>query len=352
MARSDTLHVATYIKKAMKNLASLCIVLFACLPCVGQAVRNEKSISEHILASPTEEEIREVIQIQRSKDLRPDHVQFLDTLTLSNGNKLFILSHRVEGNRHYGAVILPSGHHRHKLPVMIFATGGDGIHGDFDITQDFNHTAAQFPNLLGGDLDQTTIVVIPSFRGQTMIINKHPYMSEGKTGDAFNGATTDALALLNVVLQSFVEADHHRISIFGGSRGGTVALLAATRDRRIGKVVAVAAPTDMIGLYHLYPDQFRLLFFDDLINGKISESEARFSFIASSPIYFAGYMPDVQLHHDENDPFVPVSFARKLEKEMKQTRKPLTLYLYNEGIHGFWKDPLYWKRVQAFITER
>jgi acetyl esterase/lipase len=107
----------------------------------------------------------------------------------------------------------------------------------------------------------------------------------------------------------------------------------------------------MNALYRLYPDQFKLLFFNDLVNGEISESEARLSFIASSPIYFVEYMPQVQLHHDEGDPFVPIAFARNFEKEMKQNDKPLTLYLYNEGIHGFWDDPNFWKRVQKFVTE-
>ena len=335
----------------MKNLPQLCLLLLAFLPCGAQTASEEKPIPQHILANPTDEEIREVIRIQRSTDLRPSHVRFVDTLALSNGNRLFVLSHHVEGNLHYGAVILPSGHKRSKLPIVIFATGGDGIHGDFDITQDFNHKAAQFPNLLGGDLDSSTIVVIPSFRGQTIIVDGHRYRSEGRLGDAFNGATTDALALLNVVLQNFIEADEHHISIIGGSRGGTVALLAATRDKRIGKVVAVAAPTDMLGLYHLYPDQFKLLFFDELMKGNMSESQARFSFIASSPIYFCEYLPKVQLHHDEGDPFVPLGLARQFEKEMKQKDMPLTVYIYNEGIHGFWNDPVFWKRVQKFVTE-
>ena len=128
-------------------------------------------------------------------------------------------------------------------------------------------------------------------------------------------------------------------------------MLAAARDKRVRKVVAVAAPTDMIGLYHLYPDQFKMLFFNDLVNGKITESEARLSFIASSPIHFLEYMPQLQLHHDEGDPFVPVAFSRNFEKEMKQKNKQLTLYVYNEGIHGFWDDPNFWNRVQQFVME-
>jgi cephalosporin-C deacetylase-like acetyl esterase len=233
----------------MKKVAQLSVILLAltCVLCQGQhASKPEASIPERILVNPTEAEIREVVRIQRAKDLRPKDVRLVDTVALSNGNKLFILSHQVGENVHYGAVILPSGHQASKHPIVILATGGDGMHGDFDIAQDFNHKASQFPNLLGAELDQSAIVVIPSFRGQTMILAGHRYQSEGKLSDAFDGATTDALALLNVVLESFDEADDKHISIIGGSRGGTVALLAAARDKRIGKVIAIAAPTDMI----------------------------------------------------------------------------------------------------------
>jgi hypothetical protein len=48
---------------------------------------------------------------------------------------------------------------------------------------------------------------------------------------------------------------------------------------------------------------------------------------------------------------VPLALARQFEKEMKQKDMPLTVYIYNEGIHGFWNDPVFWKRVQKFVTE-
>ena len=321
---------------------------FVC--CIGQTSKSkdEESLIKKILIDPSPQEIKEVLFDLRKQDLSPKGVVIHDSIVLSNTNRLYILSHEVEGNKHYGAVIIPDHDDIKKLPVIVFATGGDGMHTEFDISQSFNHHAAQFPSFLGEGLDKKFIVVIPSFRGQQLIIGNKKYQSGGNVGDVFDGATTDAIAFLNVTIKTFSQADESRIAIYGGSRGGTVALLASSRDKRIKRTIVVAAPTDMKALYLLYPDQFKLLFFNDLLTGKITEREARKKFISSSPIYFTNELPAVQLHHDKHDPFVPAEFARRLMDSTKADGN-INLYFYEEGIHGFWADKNFWKRVQEFI---
>ncbi len=327
-------------------------VLFSFFFCAGQTSKdNEETLLKKILVDPSAGEIRKVLAERRRLALSPKNIIVHDSIELLNSNRLYVLSHSIEGCRHYGAIVIPGRPDQRKLPVVIFATGGDGIHTRFDLTQDFNHKAARFPNFLGSDLDSNSIIVIPSFRGQQLIIGDKKYQSEGPVSDAFDGATTDALAFLNVALAIFKKADENRIMIYGGSRGGTVALLAAARDKRIKRVVAVAAPSDMKELYHLYPDQFKLLFFKDLLAGRISESEARKKFISCSPIYFTKELPLVQLHHDKNDPFVPAAFAKRLVESMRVNGKDIVFYTYEEGIHGFWNDENYWKRVQEFVRQ-
>ncbi|MDO5968364.1 prolyl oligopeptidase family serine peptidase [Flavivirga aquimarina] len=334
----------------MKNSV---LILLAIISYVsqGQTLKNkvEESLINKVLVDPSPREIKKVLRGHQKLDLSPKDVIIHDSIILPNTNRLYVISHKVENNTHYGAVIIPIHSNIGKLPVIIFASGGDGMHIQFDIRQDFNHKAVQFPNFLGENFDDKYIIVIPSFRGQQLIIHDKKYQSEGNVGDAFDGATTDAIAFLNTTLKIFDQVDKNQIAIYGGSRGGTVALLASARDKRIKKVIAVACPTDMKALYSLYPDQFKLLFFNDLLIGKISESEARKKFISSSPIYFLKEFPTVQLHHDINDPFVPVDFARRLVDDMTREGKTIDAYFYEEGIHGFWDDRNYWKRVQEFI---
>lgn len=338
-------------QKIMKDLLLLVFSLFS-LICTGQTREktNEELLINKVLEEPSADEIAQVLSEIRKTDLTPSKVLIHDTISLSNSNSLYVLSHMVEGNKHYGAVIVPANSYMRRLPVIVFATGGDGMHREFDITQDFDQPAVQFPGFLGEGFDHKFIVVIPSFRGQQLIIDDKKYQSEGNISDAFGGATTDALAFLNVILKTFPQSDENRISIYGGSRGGTVALLAAARDHRIKRAIAVAAPTDMKSLYQLYPEQFKLLFFNDLLSGRITESEARNKFISISPIHFLKELPRIQLHHDKNDPFVPVEFARRFYNAMAAIEKPIELYLYDEGIHGFWSDESYWKLVQEFIS--
>ncbi len=332
----------------MKKLLTLTFFLCSSY-CLAQT-SNEKLISKTLI-EPSAKEIKEILKELRQKNLSPSNVLIHDTILLENNNRTYILSHVTDGNRHYGAVVLPDKKNLRETPALIMATGGDGMHTQFDVAQDFSHEAVKFPEFLGGNFDKEFAVIIPSFRGQQLIIDNKTYQSEGSVSDAFDGATTDALAFLNVALKTFDVIDEKRISVYGGSRGGAVALLAAARDKRIKNVIAVASPTDMKALYLLYPDQFKLLFFNDLLAGKISEKDARKKFIASSPIYFINELPYVQLHHDKQDPFVPVDFAYKLVDKMNAKGKMIESYYYNEGVHGFWSDQNFWQRVQRKLNQ-
>src|SRR5688500_8634528 len=134
----------------MKKMIVILLALYT-FTCVGQTSNSneEESLIRKILTDPSPQEIKEILYDLRKQNVSPNDVVIHDSITLSNSNRLYILSHKVEGNNHYGAVIIPDRSDIRQLPVIVFATGGDGMHKEFDISQDFNHSAAQFPSFLG-----------------------------------------------------------------------------------------------------------------------------------------------------------------------------------------------------------
>ena len=74
------------------------------------------------------------------------------------------------------------------------------------------------------------------------------HSSEGDRRDSWDGAANDAAAALSLAISQFPVAGSRKVVSFGLSRGGTVALLHASRDKRVSAVVAMSAPTDWFGL--------------------------------------------------------------------------------------------------------
>lgn len=151
-----------------------------------------------------------------------------------------------------------------------------------------------------------------AFRGQILRITLDGHLyesprSEGSVGDAFDGATDDAQALLNVILSTVATADASRIAVRGGSRGGTVALLLAERDARVRRAISVVGPTDMLRLTQTNQEDrtYQLQFLQELKEGRQTLAEARQRLLASFPLYFAQRLPLTQLHLGSQDRIVP-----------------------------------------------
>jgi dipeptidyl aminopeptidase/acylaminoacyl peptidase len=149
----------------------------------------------------------------------------------------------------------------------------------------------------------------------------------------------DLLALLNVALETTLEADPARIGVFGRSRGGAVALLAAERDSRIRCAVSWAAPADWVR--SMAPEgwtqreaaedafrrdaklgeaggQFLYNFLRFSREGKESLAAVRTRLIASSPLYFAESLPPAQLHYGVEDAIVPERNGRAIESRLRR----------------------------------
>lgn len=291
-----------------------------------------------LFAKPTAAEIQAVREEWRARDLRPVEVKVVEVAPYDLGRtrgEIRIVSHRVHGSLHYGAVIVPAGAAARSCAVIVDAKG---------VSWDY------FPRNLDGppravvaagkDKDQDKYVTfIPGYRGERIVLGDRTFTSEGDRTDVWDGAADDTIAFLGAALQVTPEADPERIGVFGASRGGTIALLVGARDRRIRAVVAWAAPTDQFtpagetsgwsrresverGLRresapNEVGGQFIELFLRGAIAGKQSLAEVRSHMLAGSPLYFAETLPPTQLHYGEDDVHVPQRHGRDLAERRR-----------------------------------
>ncbi|MEO8574169.1 MAG: prolyl oligopeptidase family serine peptidase [Pyrinomonadaceae bacterium] len=257
-----------------------------------------------IFVKPTAAEIAAVEKDWAKRDLSARGIKEELKSTVVIADRRFnvrIVSHLVLGNRHYGAIITPENSTGKSLPVIIEAKGVSPNYFPLELEK----LAA--PRSMG-DMAEEFVYVVPTFRGEVLTFNGWNYTSEGDRTDALDGATDDTIALLNVALGTTPEIDRARICAFGHSRGGTVAMLAGIRDKRIACVVNWAGPTDWFYAMgtngwteeELWSEGLRTRantqqtggqnverFLKSAIDGKAGLADIRHRMIASSPLYFA-----------------------------------------------------------------
>ena len=321
---------------------------------------------------PTPSEIKKVRELWAARDLSPVEPKEVTQVRLRIGDVdvlVRVVSHRVHGSLHHGAIIVPTQAKNGSCAAVIEAKGVSWNYFPLDI-----NTGLSSPSIFGSDLSHF-VIIAPSFRGEKMILNGQEFVSEGDRTDNWDGATDDALALLNVALRTTPEIDTARIYSFGKSRGGSVAMLAALRDRRIKRVVEWAGPSDWFKLMadegwtqqelveeglriHAKPDetagQFIERFLLKAINGTWNLQETRLKMLASSPLYFASTLAALQIHHGVEDYNVPIANARALTdslKKMGKARNDLEPYFY-EGFGHDTDVQLATERTHKFLIEK
>lgn len=257
------------------------------------------------------------------RDLEPRDVEVALRRQVDLGGvpaEVRVVAHRVHGERHFGAVVVPDGADPGSLPVLIEAKGVSASFFPHEIPGGLTS-----PGLMG-DARGQVVYVAPGYRGERVIVGSDTLTAEGDRSDAWDGATDDLIALLRVALRTTPEADTSRVCVFGRSRGGTVALLSGIRERRVDCVVSWAAPTDWfrhMGLdgwtqHELVEDglrhravpgetggQFINYFLSAPLDGRRGLAGTRRHLIASSPLYFAERLPLAQVHWGLEDTIVP-----------------------------------------------
>ena len=318
-------------------------------------------------APPSAAEIARVEAAWAARDLSPRDVRVEDSFRLTDADAVFdveVISHLVHGSRHYGAILAPAQAPPHGCAVLLEVKGVSWNFSPLEVPR--GSTAVR---ILGGDASRF-VILLPGLRGETLEANGRRYTSEGDPAETWDGAADDAIAFLDVALARAAAADPARISVFGRSRGGTVALLVGERDPRVERVLAWSAPSGWIeGMpshgvtqREIVAEGLRARSAPNEIGGqsvrtflrKAEDGETlervRDRLIASSPEYFVRRLPRTQAHWGADDPIVEPANARRIQAAAASAAAPVEVLVHPEGGHDL--DPaLAWPMSKRFLLD-
>ena len=297
-----------------------------------------------LFAPPSAREIERVRELWRARDLLPREVESFSAGVVGGDAIEYearIVSHRIGGSLHYGAVLVPSGAIEGCCPVVLDVRGVSWDYRPRDITG-----GTRSMDVLGEHAGRF-IHLVPGLRGETLELLGESYLSEGDRRNGWDGAADDVIAFLGAALKAIPEADPERVCLFGKSRGATVALLAAARDPRVDCVVGWAGPADWFAhmgnsgwtLEELVEDGLRnrwrpgegrgsaaqfieRVLEDTIEHGRPGLANARLEMTVSSPLYFLDSLPPASLHYGVEDRSVPVDNGRALERRLRELGRP------------------------------
>ena len=154
--------------------------------------------------------------------------------------------------------------------------------------------------------------------------------SEGK--DEFGGGDlNDVIKLIDLCDDTFEFIDMDDYCSIGISRGGMMTYMAARIDKRIKRIIAVSAVTDLAELYGERDDMKIVLY--DCIGCTPEENPGEYE--KRSAVCWADELTlPVMIIHSDEDKQVPCSQAVKLS-DMLQERGECCFIGYSDDVHGF-----------------
>lgn len=257
---------------------------------------------DSIFSQPTVRELLKVKDDWVNFDIQSDQSLIIYEGMHSSFRNLTVIEHTKEGVTHYGAVFSPKTMEDSKTyPSLVWVNGLDQRNPSVDLKH-LRKVIQKFSDYY---------IIIPSFRGQALVVDHKRYCSDGFFGDAYDGATDDALRFLHCVKSKFDNLDLNRINVCGQSRGGTVAMLMGVRDVTLNSVVSMAGPSRFHNRasYNRFGKQYKYQFLNE-IKPMI---EIRDKMIKSSPVYFiTNIKSNFYLLQGKNDKTVNVSHAQEV----------------------------------------
>ena len=269
----------------------------------------------------------------RTRVPRDVHVLLSTTVAVEQDSfSLRVLSYTVGATKLIGAVVVPLHPAAGCCAVLADIKGTDPYYSPLDLTRG----PATLPLL--GTAATSFVLAVPAIRGESLIVGEREFTSNGDRTDGWDGGADDAIALISAVRAVEPRADTSRVCVYGRSRGGGVALLVGSRDRRVRCVVAISPPVDWFDAMwwngrpreekitralamRARPDQaaggqFIEWVLAPVIEGRWTLSDARRRMIAMSPLYSLDRLPPLLAFHGEEDGDVPARNGRILDSAL------------------------------------
>ena len=294
-----------------------------------------------LFAPVTEAERVAVLADWASRDVAALDVRIALRDTVSVGIdtlEVRILSHVVQGDLHYGAVVVPLGAATPR-PVLAYTH-----FSDIGITVESTLFAL---GAVAGLRGNQFVLVLPSYRGKTLSYGSRSWTSEG-TVSLWDGEVDDVLALIHATWQLPGVADGDAAT-FGFSAGGAIALLTAIREPGVVRVVDFFGPTNFFGpwaqdlLLRILDDQapdlasipeLQASVVDPFERGELSLADMRLELLRRSALHFADRLPAVLAHHGLADDVIAVGETQILEAAVREAGGSMQAFYYEGSGHS------------------
>lgn len=246
------------------------------------------------------------------------------------GVLLYTVSYYSQGLLVKAALAVPESFFREakRLPALLYCRGG--IRGVGQVRPERISQMASFGY----------VVLAPHYRGN----------EGGKGRDEFGGADRHDVFAAYEVLRQMPEVDSERISVYGFSRGGIMALFAAMECEGMLAAVVWGGVSDLFLTYEERVDLRRML---RRVVGHPRKQEDAYR--ERTPLYrITEIACPVLIIHGTADENVGVEHAHRLAHALCEAGKPHEIWLAEGASHLFQKTEIetYTRRMFAWLDEK
>ncbi|WP_420318210.1 hypothetical protein [Ekhidna sp.] len=298
-----------------------------------------------LLKEPTEDEIKTIMREWEMKDFKPKDVQVVSNTVLGNGDSIKVISHLINGQKHYGAIRIPNNIDVQNAPILLeLEGGGTGM----DVSEISTLTRGKCE-----EIRTRFISILPSYRGCVLRGKDICYRSGGYYGDAWLGPAEDAVAFLEAVKSMYNKSDSTRVLAHGVSRGATVSLIIGGLTNKLDYIIATSTHTNFADQYVFENERVGNSYSRAFFTPAASKQQIRKKIITSSSLYFAENLPPFELHQGTDDELNTVRHAIALKNELQRLERDSStykIYLHEGKGHGYDDDDIVCASMEGFIN--